>query len=63
MYKFEMVTVINMNLVIVQVECECLHDACEDHETGADQDADVHVLKGLFFLRQGSRQHLKEQMS
>ena len=63
MYKFEMVSVINMNLVIVQVECECLHDACEDHETGADQDADVDVLKGLFLLRQGSRQYLEEQMS
>ena len=55
--------VIYMNLVIVQVECQCLHDAGEDHEAGADQDADVDVLKGLFLLRQGSRQHLKEQMS
>ena len=42
---------INMNFVIVQVECECLHDAGEDHEAGADQDADVDVLKGMFLLR------------
>ena len=60
MYKFEMVSVINMNLVIVQVECECLHDAGEDHETGADKNANVNVVEGLFLLRQGSCQLLKE---
>ena len=52
-----------MNLVVVQVECQCLHDACEDHEAGADQDAHVDVVIGLFLLRQGSCQHLEEQMS
>ena len=40
-----------MNLVIVQIECQRLHDAGEDHEAGADQDADVDVLKGMFLLR------------
>ena len=49
-----------MNLVVVQVECECLHDAGEDHEAGADKDANVDVVIGLFLLRQGSCQLLKE---
>ena len=52
-----------MNLVVVQVECQCLHDAGDDHEAGADRDADVDVVIWLFLLRQGSCQHLKEQMS
>ena len=33
-----------MNLVVVQVVCECLHDAGEYHEAGADKDADVDVV-------------------
>ena len=49
-----------MNLVVVQVECQCLHDAGEDHEAGADQDTHIDVVKGLFLLRQGSCQHLEE---
>ena len=44
----------NMNLVIVQVECECLHDAGEDNKACADKDADDDVVIGLFLLRQGS---------
>ena len=60
--KFEMVRS-TIYLVIVQIKCQCLHDARKDHEAGADKDADVDVLKGLFLLRQGSRQHLEEQMS
>ena len=52
-----------MNLVVIQVECQCLHDAGENHEAGDDQDADVDVVIGLFLLRQGSCQHLKKQMS
>ena len=39
-----------MNLVVVQVVCECLHDAGEYHEAGADKDADVDVLKRLLLL-------------
>ena len=40
-----------MNLAVVQVECESLHDAGEDHETSTDQDADIDVVIGLFFFR------------
>ena len=39
-----------MNLVVVQVVCECLHDAGEYHEAGADKDADVDVVIGQFLL-------------
>ena len=39
------------NLVTIDKVSECLHDAGEDHEAGADKDADVDVVIGLFLLR------------
>ena len=52
-----------MNLVIVKKVRHSLEDTGQHHQAGADKDADVDVFKGLFLLRKGSCQHLKEQMS
>ena len=54
---------LNMNLVIVKKVRHSLRETSEHHQAGADKDADVDVFKGLFLLRKGSCQHLKEQMS
>ena len=35
----------DLNLFTVQKECQCLQDAGEEHETCADKDADVDVVK------------------
>ena len=48
-----------MNLVIVKKVRHSLEDTGQHHQA----DADVDVFKGLFLLRKGSCQHLKEQMS